>query len=245
MVSMASAEPRRSECTCTTSPRRTYASNEPIVTVWGEIADVDRSDLREVGIRRPADQRHDTARAEPLREHRREDVRFLRVRERTEHVDAVDVFLDQQLLVRRVAHEHERVAEVLRDVPGALRLALDDLHLVLLVERLREPEADVAAARDHDALDRVLRASASPHDDADVLRRRDEEHLVAVEDLGVAIGLDALALAVHRRDTRLAVLHVRAQLADRASDQRAALERLEPTSRTLPSAKSTICSAPG
>ena len=38
MVSIASAAPRRSECTCTTSPRRTYASSEPIVTVCGEIA---------------------------------------------------------------------------------------------------------------------------------------------------------------------------------------------------------------
>ena len=37
-VSSASAEPRRSECTRTTSPLRTCASSEPMVTVCGEMA---------------------------------------------------------------------------------------------------------------------------------------------------------------------------------------------------------------
>ena len=38
MASIASAAPRRSECTRTTSPRRTCSSSAPIVTVCGEIA---------------------------------------------------------------------------------------------------------------------------------------------------------------------------------------------------------------
>ena len=38
IASIASAAPRRSECTRTTSPRRTCASRAPIVTVCGEIA---------------------------------------------------------------------------------------------------------------------------------------------------------------------------------------------------------------
>jgi hypothetical protein len=37
-TSSASAAPRRSECTRTTSPRRTCASNDPMVTVCGEMA---------------------------------------------------------------------------------------------------------------------------------------------------------------------------------------------------------------
>ena len=48
-----------------------------------------------------------------------------------------------------------------------------------VLERLREPEADVAAAGDHDALHRVLELLHLAHDGADVLRRGDEEHLVA------------------------------------------------------------------
>ena len=37
-TSIASAAPRRSECTRTTSPRRTWASSDPMVTVCGEMA---------------------------------------------------------------------------------------------------------------------------------------------------------------------------------------------------------------
>ena len=37
-ASSASAAPRRSECTRTTSPRRTCASSEPMVMVCGEMA---------------------------------------------------------------------------------------------------------------------------------------------------------------------------------------------------------------
>ena len=38
MASMASARPRRRECTFTMSPRRASASSEPMVICWGEIA---------------------------------------------------------------------------------------------------------------------------------------------------------------------------------------------------------------
>ena len=38
IASSASAAPRLKECTRTTSPRRTWASNEPMVMVCGEIA---------------------------------------------------------------------------------------------------------------------------------------------------------------------------------------------------------------
>ena len=47
------------------------------------------------------------ARAEPLGQHRRQHVGLLGVGDRREHVGAVDVLLDQQFLVLRVAVQHD------------------------------------------------------------------------------------------------------------------------------------------
>ena len=45
--------------------------------------------------------------------------------------------------------------------PRAARVALDELHLVVLLQRLRQAKADVAAAGDHDAPRRALARGAS------------------------------------------------------------------------------------
>ena len=103
-----------------------------------------------------------------------------------------------------------------------LRVALDELHLVLVLEIAREPEADVAAAGDHHAARRRLLAAHLLHDDADVLARRQEEHLVAVLDDGVALGLDAPAGAVDGRDARVGRRNVLAQRAQCLAHQRSA-----------------------
>jgi hypothetical protein len=59
--------------------------------------------------------------AQPLGQHRRQHVGFLGVGERREHVGAVDVLLDQQLLVGGIAVEHDGVLEQLGDAARALR----------------------------------------------------------------------------------------------------------------------------
>ena len=65
--------------------------------------------------------------------------------------------------------QHDCVAQDLGDAPRARRVALDDLDLVAVLDALREPEPDVAATRDHDALDRVVDPPQLHHDLAHVL----------------------------------------------------------------------------
>ena len=84
--------------------------------------DVDRAALHQLRVRRPVDQRHDLVTAEPLGEHRGQDVRLFGVGHGDEDVRAVDVLLEQQLLVGGVAVQHDGVAELLGDAP---RAALD------------------------------------------------------------------------------------------------------------------------
>ena len=124
--------------------------------------------------------------------------------------------------------QHDGVAQDLGDAPRAGRVALDELDLVAVLDALREPQADVAAARDHDALHRVLDAAQLAHDLAHVLGGGDEEHLVVVLDHRVALGRDAAAVAVDRDDARVDVRQVLAQGAQLLADQRAAADRLDP-----------------
>ena len=98
--------------------------------------DIDAAGLDEIDIGRAIDQRHDLVRAEPLGEHRAQDVGFLGVGQRAENVDVVDVLLEQQLLVGGVADEHDRFVQLFGNVSRALRIALDDLDLVGLLQRL-------------------------------------------------------------------------------------------------------------
>ena len=58
-----------------------------------------------------------------------------------------------------------------------------------LLQSLRQAEADVAAAGDHDAPHRILEPSHLVHHQLDVLARGDEEHFVALLDDRVAVGL--------------------------------------------------------
>ena len=110
-----------------------------------------------------------------------------------------------------------------RNLPGALIVALDDLYLVIrLFERAREIEPDVAAARDHDLAHRIVELAHLAQHGADVLARRNEEHLVIFLDHGVAVRDDPFAAAVHRDDARLDVRDVLRQLAQRVADQRTA-----------------------
>ena len=63
--------------------------------------------------------------------------------------------------------------------------------------------------------------------DADILARGEEEHLVAVLDDGVALGLDALARPIDGGDPRIGGRNVLAQRAQRLADERPALKRAD------------------
>src|SRR5690606_14769084 len=139
--------------------------------------DIDRAAFHELRIRRTIDERHDLVAPQALRQHRREDVRFFGVRHRDEHVGTVDVLFEQQLFVRRIAVEHDRIAQMLRDASRSPRIALDEFYLVHGFESLREPKTDVAAARDHDASHRGFQALHLAHHESNVFGRGDEEDL--------------------------------------------------------------------
>ena len=182
----ASAAPRRSECTRTTSPRRTCASSEPMVIVCGEITMSMLLILHQLAVGGPVDQRHHRCAPRRLASIADSTLASSELVSAAEHVGAVDVLLDQQLLVGGIAVEHDGVLEHLGDAARAARVALDQLHLVALLERACQAQADVAAAGDHQRPHRILAAAQFRHDAADVLGRGDEEDLVVLVDDRVA-----------------------------------------------------------
>src|SRR5256884_6002237 len=149
---------------------------------------------------------------------------LLRVRHGGKYVGAVDVLLDQQLLVRRIAVQHDGVLEQLRDLARAPHVALDELHLVVLLQRLRQPEADVAAAGDHHPAHGVVFLAQLIHYAPDVVARGQKEYLVAVLDDGVALRLHAAAAAIDRYEPHFRLGQVLWQLAQALTDERTALQ---------------------
>ncbi len=190
--------------------------------VCGEMAMSMRAALHQLGVGGLVDQRHDLVCTQALGEHGRQDVGFLGVGDRGEHVGAVDVLLDQQFLVGGIPVQHDRLLQQLRDLAGAARVALDELHLVGLLERLGQAEAHVAAAGDDDAPRRVVAVAHLGHGAADVLLRGQEEHLVTLDDDRIALRSNAAAVAVDRHDAQRDVGQVAGQLAQGVPDQEAA-----------------------
>src|SRR6185437_15309464 len=189
---------------------------------------IDAAGLDEIGVGRLVDQRHDLVRAEALGQHRRQDVGLLRVGESAEDVGAVDVLLDQQFLVRGVAREHDRILELLRHPPRAPHIALDELHLARLLERAREAKAYVTAARnDHTAYPCVLLAQLADHP-ADVIARREEEHLIAFLDDRRAFRRYAAAAAVDGNHARFHAGQMLRQLPEAMTHQEPAADGTDP-----------------
>ena len=158
-------------------------------------------------------------RAQALGKHRAEDIGLLGVRQCTEDVHVVDVLLEQQLFVGGIADQDDRTIELLGYPAGASRFALDDLHLVGLLERERQANADVATARNDDTPHRVLELAHLAHEDADVFAVCNEEDLVTLLDDGLAIGEHGLALAVYRCDAAFGIRYVFLQCCDTLPDQ--------------------------
>ena len=120
MASRASAEPRRSECTLHHIAAADVLEQRADGDRLRGDGDVDAAALHELRIGGLVDQRHDLAGAQALGEHGGENVGLFGVGERREHVRAVDVLLDQQLLIGRIAVQHDGVFQQLRDAPRAL-----------------------------------------------------------------------------------------------------------------------------
>ena len=150
---------------------------------------IDRAAFHQLRVCGPIDECHDLVTAQAFREHRRQDVRFFRIRDGTEDIRAVDVLLEQQLLVCCISVEHDRVAQLLGDAPRATWIALDELDLMFFFEPTREAKTDVAAARNDDAARGVLETLHLVHHEAYVLARGDEEHFIAVLDRGCPSGM--------------------------------------------------------
>src|SRR6185312_7466287 len=149
---------------------------------------------------------------------------LLGVGERGEHVGAVDVLLDQQLLVRRVAGEHDGVLEQLRYPARAALVALDQLHLARFLQGAGEAKADVATAReDYAAYSRVLLAQLADHP-PDVIARGKKKYFIAFFDDRGAIRGNAAAAAVDGDDARLQAGQVVRQLPQAMADQQSAAD---------------------
>jgi len=140
------------------------------------------------------------------------------------HVRTVDVLFHQQFLVRRITVEDYGVGEKLGYAACAPVVTLDELHLVVRLERLGEAEADVAAAGDHHPLHRILCLAHLAHHQTDVLASGEEKYLVAVLDHGIAPRHDALAIAVDRRHARVGVRDMLAQRAQLLTHEQAAAQ---------------------
>ena len=156
---------------------------------------------------------------ESLREHRAQDVGFLGIGERAENINVVDVLLEQQLLVGRVADQDNCLVQLFRNVPRADRVAFDQLDLVGLLQRQRKTQTDIATARDDHAPNRVLKTPHFTHEHANVFAVGDEEYFVAFLDDGVALRQHRLALAVDGGDAALSVWNVIFQGRDALADQ--------------------------
>ncbi len=170
---------------------------------------VDRAALHEFGVSRTIDERHHLAAAQALGEHRRQNVRFFRVRDGDEHIGAIDVFFQQQFFVGGIAVQDDRVTQTFGDAAGAPLIALDQFHLVIVLEPLRQSKADIAATCDDDAAHGTPDALHLVHDQADVVGRSDEKNLIAMFDDGLGNRFDAASAAIKRRNAHIAPMHVR------------------------------------
>ena len=163
-------------------------------------------------------------RAQALGEHGRQNIRLLGIRERGEDIRAVDVFFEQQFLIGRIAVQHGRAFQLLRNAARAFAVALDELDLILAFQLVGQPQADVAAAGDHDAPRGRLLAAQFLHDDADIFARGQKKYLIAVLDDRRALGLDALAGPINGRNACVGGRDVLAQGAQGLAHQGSALQ---------------------
>ena len=115
----------------------------------------------------------------------------------------------------------------LGDLLAAGQVALDDLDPKVVLGGAGEPGADVATAREDEALVGLFQPLQFAHDGADMGRGGDEEDLVVGLDDGVARRLQGPILAVDGRDPGLDLGHVIVEGAQGMANQGATLAGLD------------------
>src|SRR5690606_6024400 len=95
--------------------------------------------------------------------------------------------------------------------------------VVTVLHALGEPETDIAATGDDNALVVVFQPAQLAHHRANVVARRDKEHFVVGFDNGGAFRLDGAVAAEDRRHAGVHVGHVLAPFTQSVAHQRAAV----------------------
>ena len=185
IASSASAARGAASAHATTSPRPHVRQQRADGDGLRRDRDVDAAALHQLGVRGLVDQRHHLAGAEPLGEHRRQDVGLLGIGQRRERHSCRRS--PRPAAPRRVRRpQHDRALEQLRDAARALRVALDDLDLVLLLRAAWRAGSRCGRHRRSPPAHRALLLAQLRHHLADVVARGEEEHLVAILDDRVA-----------------------------------------------------------
>src|SRR5699024_2157686 len=135
--------------------------------------------------------------------HGGQNVHFLVIGQGAEYIGVVDILFPQQAFVGCVAVQYRGPVETFGQRRGPAVVAIDQFDLAAFFQFFGEARADVAAAGNHDPLDRARCALQFAHDFLDVRFRGDEENRI----VGVGDGLPArhhrLATAVNGNDTRV------------------------------------------
>ncbi|MPM31639.1 hypothetical protein SDC9_78195 [bioreactor metagenome] len=152
----------------------------------GRQRNVDLRAVHQVGIAAPVDQRQHAACAHALGQQARHDVVLVIAGDGQEQVDVLDALAAQQLLIGRIALQHQHVGGQLgRQLHAAIRIDVDDLdvQVALLGELPGQPRCHAPPARHHDAAHRArhlpARAMERRQHPGDLLAPRQHEHLVA------------------------------------------------------------------
>src|ERR1017187_2101941 len=185
---------------------------------------VDLPRLQQVYVGAPVDQSHHAAGAHALGEQAAHDVVLVVIGDGDEQVHLLDVFGFEQGLVGDVALQDQRDIEAGGQLFAAALVVLDDLDRVVALERARKPQADVAAARDHDPAYRLVLAAQLLHHLADILAGGEAEHLVAGLDHGGTLGHDRPVAAEDGGEAHVDVRYVLADVLQLVTHQRSALE---------------------
>ena len=121
------------------------------------------------------------------------------------------MLLLQKILVGAIAVQHECLAQLTGETFAGFFIELDELDLIVVLERLGQTFADVAATHDHYALGWLVHTAHLFQHAADILLGGDEEDLIAFFDDGGALWADRSVLAEDRSHAGFDLRHMCAQ----------------------------------
>ena len=103
---------------------------------------------------------------------------------------------------------------------STLRVALDNLDLVGLLERECEAHANIAATSDDNATHGIFKAAHLTHENANVFTIGDEKDFIVLLDDRISVGKYRLALTINSSDTSFGVRNVFFQRGDTLTDKK-------------------------